>query len=702
MAYHSFAQEQLVNAKKVQWEQFKEQEGNNWEVRWNQETGVPNVISNGLSKPYSGTPESIARQFLTEHRALFSMKSTLNDLRHSETQTNRGVHHVTFDQYYKGVRVEDAEYLVHIRENGQVDMANGNYHPNINIPITAPTTGNNAVLYAKANLGATVAEKDNSTSELVIVPIDDTYKLAYKVHVLTENPYYDWDYIIDANEGSILKKYNRVKGFHNDEALITTGTGKVYPKHPLNSTLTNKSLFGLAGNNKLDGTYVTVLNETGPEASSSTHSFIYSTSSTHFDEVSLYFHVDSYRRNFIESLDADDNLFDHLEATAHTGNTWCSGNACFQPTPFALFFSDTYGYAREDKVVYHEYTHAVIYDIEDGIASFATEEGAISEGTPDYFAGAATGRAKIGESLGPVNKIRDMSSPFYSNYSAYQLDNNDGTPVSPQAGGEFFSSILWDIRNNSTITDGEADFLVFDALFRVSGTPDFLDFRDAMKAADVAAYSGTHRYMIHDMFADKGVGVHSPLFVNVSGPITMDEGTSETWTSSLASHTYSTAPYTYEWTRDIPGQSSGVVGTGSSYSGTQYDDFSLDVLVTDANGKTGIGEISVLVDDGGGCIFCKQVVLPTAFTLSNNYPNPFNPSTQIKFELPETAEVSIKVYNIVGQQVATLVNDQMQAGFHNATFEADNLASGVYIARLTATGSSGEQFVSEIKMQLIK
>ena len=164
MAYHSFAQEQLVNAKKVQWEQFKEQEGNNWEVRWNQETGVPNVISNGLSKPYSGTPESIARQFLTEHRALFSMKSTLNDLRHSETLTNRGVHHVTFDQYYKGVRVEDAEYLVHIRENGQVDMANGNYHPNINIPITAPTTGNNAVLYAKANLGATVAEKDINTA----------------------------------------------------------------------------------------------------------------------------------------------------------------------------------------------------------------------------------------------------------------------------------------------------------------------------------------------------------------------------------------------------------------------------------------------------------------------------------------------------------------------------------------------------------
>ena len=94
--------------------------------------------------------------------------------------------------------------------------------------------------------------------------------------------------------------------------------------------------------------------------------------------------------------------------------------------------------------------------------------------------------------------------------------------------------------------------------------------------------------------------------------------------------------------------------------------------------------------------------LPSEFSISGNYPNPFNPSTQIKFGLPEVAEVSIKIYNIIGQEVATIVNDQMRAGFHNATFKADNLSSGVYIARLTAIGSSGAEFIREIKMQLIK
>jgi hypothetical protein len=94
--------------------------------------------------------------------------------------------------------------------------------------------------------------------------------------------------------------------------------------------------------------------------------------------------------------------------------------------------------------------------------------------------------------------------------------------------------------------------------------------------------------------------------------------------------------------------------------------------------------------------------IPTVFAINQNYPNPFNPSTQINFELPEKAKVSLTVYNVMGQEVATLVNTQMQAGFHDISFEASNLSSGVYIARLVAVGNTGEQFIKEIKMQLIK
>ena len=76
--------------------------------------------------------------------------------------------------------------------------------------------------------------------------------------------------------------------------------------------------------------------------------------------------------------------------------------------------------------------------------------------------------------------------------------------------------------------------------------------------------------------------------------------------------------------------------------------------------------------------------VPEDFTLKQNYPNPFNPSTQIRFELPEDAEVSLRVYNSVGQEVATLIDETRSAGSYEVTFNADDLSSGNYIYRLEA------------------
>ena len=89
--------------------------------------------------------------------------------------------------------------------------------------------------------------------------------------------------------------------------------------------------------------------------------------------------------------------------------------------------------------------------------------------------------------------------------------------------------------------------------------------------------------------------------------------------------------------------------------------------------------------------------LPQNFKLTQNYPNPFNPSTKIEYSIPEESFVQLKVYDVLGNEVATVVNKKQNAGTYKAHFNAENLASGLYIAKLQ-TGS----YHKTIKMSLLK
>ena len=88
---------------------------------------------------------------------------------------------------------------------------------------------------------------------------------------------------------------------------------------------------------------------------------------------------------------------------------------------------------------------------------------------------------------------------------------------------------------------------------------------------------------------------------------------------------------------------------------------------------------------------------PTDYFLSNNYPNPFNPSTKLQFGIPDRSHVQLTVYNTLGQKITTLVNQEIEVGSHEITFDASHLPSGVYIYRLQA----GE-YVESRKMLYLK
>jgi hypothetical protein len=92
-----------------------------------------------------------------------------------------------------------------------------------------------------------------------------------------------------------------------------------------------------------------------------------------------------------------------------------------------------------------------------------------------------------------------------------------------------------------------------------------------------------------------------------------------------------------------------------------------------------------------------SIETPVNYTLSQNYPNPFNPTTKINFALPKSGLVTLKVYDIVGKEVATLVNEVKNAGSYSVDFNASNLSSGMYFYKVSVNG------FSEIKkMMLIK
>ncbi len=96
------------------------------------------------------------------------------------------------------------------------------------------------------------------------------------------------------------------------------------------------------------------------------------------------------------------------------------------------------------------------------------------------------------------------------------------------------------------------------------------------------------------------------------------------------------------------------------------------------------------VTDHATMVFCSDTSAddvteaPGRFKLHTNYPNPFNPSTTIRYEIPESGVVTLRVYNLIGQRVSTLVNEHIDSGAHEVTFDAAGLASGTYIYRLEA------------------
>jgi hypothetical protein len=118
--------------------------------------------------------------------------------------------------------------------------------------------------------------------------------------------------------------------------------------------------------------------------------------------------------------------------------------------------------------------------------------------------------------------------------------------------------------------------------------------------------------------------------------------------------------------------------------------YSYDLITVDMDGKE-------VVANSEPVSATPTAHVPTVFALHQNYPNPFNPTTEIKYDIPKDVHVTLKVYNVLGAEVATLVDADRKANFYTVSWDAKDLASGVYFCTLTAG-----DFKAVKKMVLLK
>ncbi|GIK62033.1 MAG: T9SS type A sorting domain-containing protein [Ignavibacteriota bacterium] len=225
------------------------------------------------------------------------------------------------------------------------------------------------------------------------------------------------------------------------------------------------------------------------------------------------------------------------------------------------------------------------------------------------------------------------------------------------------------------------------------------------------AYMGSYAVQIWNVYF--GTFVISPFMYTDKFPVTQAHGSLSGY-YEFYPFTGNESIYVTTWFTQagvIVGGGGIDIGTGAS----TYTMFNFDIAYTpganpdsayiyigmvDTTGVPQVGAYAYIDELAFGPPSDVQEIsssVPDNFNLSQNYPNPFNPSTKIEYSITEASFVQLKVYDILGNEVAELVNEEQTAGTYRADFSGENLSSGLYIAKLQA-----DNFTKTIKMSLLK
>lgn|GEM_PF-4357632 len=474
----------------------------------------------------------------------------------------------------------------------------------------------------------------------------------------------------------------------------------------------------------LESSFIRVLNGEGDNKAYETYgTFFYDPDDPRFDEFMVYFHAQRrFLTDFLYVLEYDiyRYLAEEGQITARVHYPYVYGRwagAGADPPSNLLWFTHEgpwYRYpfekndlAKESDVIYHEYMHLVTYDLVGGWLYDPGQEKAMNEAYSDFMACSFDDNPRFEQYTIPgINTFLRTCDNTYTmdehwDYWDWEEDHNRS---------QIYSGALWDLRESLGIYSFNgryiAEILALESLSHLDTDSNFLDGKDAMLASDILRFGGAHLLTIRSTFHSRDIGEELP-----SAP-------SFTW-ARWEQH-YELMALHLKWTRNpdievvtrykleratgagpfslrayVSQPSSGSIVEFWDYISKPAEEYRYRVCAENAYGFGPYSEIIHVYTVGGGGGGPERVALdiertaPDSLVLDPNYPNPFYPSTQIKFGLPSTSHVRLQIMNVRGQTVRVLVDEEKPAGWFTVTWDGKNesgreVASGIYLYLIEA------------------
>jgi hypothetical protein len=493
------------------------------QLQMNTVTGTPLQLR-GCEVPQvaAGTALGVAWGFLQQYHDAFGMPTDLRDLRVLDVRHGLDSSHIRLQQTYQGIPVYDGYISIHLDRSRQIQVLHNRYRPLLQIDTDQPALSSQEALQRAKEAVDFQDPPDWRESRgtetppvLVILLYDNTRgRLAWQVMLQDDSPVADWEVLIDAETGEMIKRYNRLV---RDQAEVFDPSPRqqsgwsarrhwVWPGPELKEV----TLQGLDGSGWLRGDYVDVTQPEGylpAAAHDPSGEFIFDPDDPRFEEVMVYYHLDTTQR-YIQSLGYSDRneppngIRDRVTfASAH----WYQEDQSFYSVADdALHFGDGGINDGEDaEIIVHEYGHALQHD--QVVCWGGGEMDAIGEGFGDYLA--ASRFADVGDDPACVAEWDGLGYASESQSCLRRVDHDRHYPEDITGNryhdGEIWSRVLWDLRGE--LGARVADTLALESHFYLPCDATMVDAAQALLDADDNIYGGAHRRVIERAILNRGL-----------------------------------------------------------------------------------------------------------------------------------------------------------------------------------------------------